>query len=377
MPLDDGSIDWVSSNHFSPEASFFFGVLVLGFGGAGLVFLLFHRAKALRERQAAEERAFGSPSELTPGPNKLVRGTVDAEGGEAIAVRVEVFQKVKNHTSKNNSWHTWEEIHRKTQSRPFYLLRDGGEPVMVEPGDDVFVIDDMQTTYRDQGHERRCRYCDVESGETFSAYGTLVRAPHPRAASGYRDGTGWVLRPPANGRTYLASGAIKDRYPNRIQHLQRWGVGALLAFVAFHALATVPYLVASFAGEREEAQIVSHRTWITTNKNSRTTHYGLTARTASGYTFEREVPSSTYDLGIRYEGLGTRVPSVHFSDWSWAAYLGDRPTMNGIAIIVGIVGSAIAAGAFAASYGAKHAWYDRKKLSEHGGSGHYTGPPSE
>ena len=86
MPLDDGTIDWVSSNHFSPEASFFFGVLVLGFGGAGLVFLLFHRAKALRERQAAEERAFGSPSELTPGPNKLVRGTVDAEGGEAIAL---------------------------------------------------------------------------------------------------------------------------------------------------------------------------------------------------------------------------------------------------------------------------------------------------
>ena len=369
-------IDFVASNHFSPQASLFWGVLVLLLGGGTVVVLFFQRAYELARRGELEARAAETPSDLVPGPNKIVRGKVEPEGQDPVAVRIEVRQTVKNHTSKNNHWHTWEESHRRTDARPFYLTRDTGEVVLVEPGDDVFVIDDMKTTYANGGNTGRLRYCDVEAGEVFSAYGTLVRGAHPRATGAYRDGAaGFILKPPSSARMYLASGSIRDRFSERIKYLRRWGVGAALVFSGYHAIFTMPFMAAAFLGDHESAHVTSHRTWVTHHKNSSTTHYAIGVVTDSGESFEREVTSSAYGALVTLEETDARIPTLHFGSWESASYLGDRATLNALATIIAIGGGLVAALVFFTSYNAKFAWYDRKKLSEHGGSGHYTGPP--
>ncbi len=371
IPAD---IDFVATNHASPQASLFWGVLVLLFGGGTTVFSLFYFAHMLVKRGEAEARSAGSASDLTLGPNKIVRGKVAPEGSEAVAVRVEVKQTAKNHTSKNSRWHTWEETGRRTQSRPFYLVQEGAETVMVEPGQDVFVIDEMQITHANCERMDRLRYCDVEAGETFAAYGTLARGPHPRATGAYRDGgAGLILKPPTSGRMYLASGSIKDRYVERVKYMRVWGTIATAVYLAFHLTFTVPFLATSLFGVSEPARVVAHRTWVTHNKNSSTTHYAVTVVTTGGLSFEREVAYSTYDTLIRYENTEARVPTVHFQEMPYASFLGYRPTMNGVAIGVAIGGCLIAVIIFLASYKGKYAWYDREKLSEHGGTGHYLG----
>lgn len=371
--VDPANIDLVAANHFSPGASFFFGVLVLLCGGGALVALLFVRARALTLRTVSETRAAESPSDLEPGPHKMVRGVVEPTENEAIAVRVEIDQIAKNHTAKNNSWHTWEETGRRTMARPFYLVTDQGETVLVEPGEDAFVIDEMETTFAGCPTMGRKRYCDVERGETFSAYGTLVRQPHARAASAYRDGMGLVLKRPANGRMYLASASIKDRYTQRIAHMRKWGIVSALVFVAFQAIFVAPYLATALFGTRDLARVVHHRSWVTHNKNSTTTHYAVSVYTESGVSFEREVTSPAYaDLGL-LERTGEKVPTVHLGDSDYAAYLGDRPTLNGIAVILGLCSGVGALIGFFATYRAKKAWYDRDKVSDHGGTGHYYG----
>jgi hypothetical protein len=369
-------IDFVASSHLSPQASLFWGVLVLLLGGGTIVALFFQRAYELARRGELEARAAETPSDLVRGPNKIVRGKVEPEGPSPVAVRVEVRQTVKNHTSKNNHWHTWEESHRRTDAHPFYLTRDTGEVVLVEPGDDVFVIDDMKTTHANCGHTQRMRYCDVEAGEVFSAYGTLVRGAHPRATGAYRDGAaGFILKPPASGRMYLASSSIKDRFSERIKYLRRWGVGAALVFTGYHAVITMPFMAAATLGEVEPARVVAHRSWVTRNKNSTTTHYAVSVLTDGGDTFEREVTYFTYATLCRLEQTDARIPTLHFGTWATASYLGDRATLNGVAVIFALGSGIVAAIVFAVNYGSKFAWYDRKTLSEHGGSGHYTGPP--
>lgn len=376
MPISLADVDFVASNHFSPQASLFWGVLVLLFGGVTAVVMLVIHGRDLVQRGADEARAAATPSDLAAGPNKIVRGKVEPIDVEPVAVRVEVKQTVKNHTSKNSRWHTWEESGRRTLARPFYLTREGAETVLVEPGDDVFVIDDMQTTYRNCGSEGRLRYCDVEAGEEFSAYGTLVRGPHPRAVGAYRDGAaGYILKPPANGRMYLASGTIKDRYKERISYVRKWAIALGLVLAAFHGFFTTPFLAATFFGVSDPAQVVSHRTWVTHNKNSTTNHYAVSVVTEGGTAFEREVTYSTYATLSRIEHTNARVPTVHFRDWEAASYLGDRASMSGVALLIALGAGIIALVVYMTSYASKCAWYDRKKLSEEGGTGHYTGPP--
>jgi len=371
--MDPTEIDFVAANHASPAASFFLGVLVSLCGGGALVALLFARARALGQQTLAEVRAAESPSDLEPGPRKMVRGVVEPTDNQEIAVRVEIDQVAKNHTSKNNHWHTWEETGRRTMARPFYLLTERGETVLVEPGEDAFVIDDMQTTHAGCPKMGRRRYCDVERGETFSAYGTLERGPNPRGGGGYRDGTGLVLRAPPRERMYLASASLKDRYTARIRFMRLWGLVAAPIFLLFHTFLTAPYLAASFFGERAPGEVVHHRTWVTHGKNSTTTHYAVTVVTDTGARFEREVSRDTYGDLVRYEGSREKIPTVVYDGLPGGAFLGDRPTLNGAALAFGLAGGGVAIVVFLVKYRSKKAWYDRPKLSEHGGAGHYYG----
>ncbi len=373
--LEASDVDLEAAGHLSSLSSFFFGVVVLLFGGAGALFAMFVLARRLAQQGARETEAIANPPPLAQGPARVVRGRVELGDGARSAVRVVVQQRVKNHTSKNSKWHTWEESGRIVDARPFYLTRaaaEGGETILVEPSDAVFVVDTIETVGVAGTVTRRDRVCEVSEGEEFSAFGTLVQGPHPRARSAYRDGGhGWILKPPRMGRMVLASGTIEARYAGRVRFLRTWGSVLALAWAVLNFFVTAPFVAATVAGEREVAQVVADREWITRGKNSTTHHYAVTVAADSGYRFEREVTSRTYyTLKARRQTTGVRVPVLHAGDWGSAAYLGSTPTMSGVGVVLGLIGSLIAAAICASAYRDAFAWYDKGKLSEHGGTGH-------
>ncbi len=383
IPLVDAtSTDLEAAGHFSAGPSFLLGVLVLLCGiGAGLVALFAH-ARALAARGRREADAITHPGPLFAGPSKVVRGKVSLAEGATAAVRVLVKQRVKNHTSKHSKWHTWEETERAVEAQPFYLTRlddsganaEGGETVLVEPSHDVFVVDALETRAVPGTATRRERVCEVSEGEIFSAYGTLVRGAHPRARSAYRDGAqGWILKPPRAGKMVLASGTIDARYSGRVAFVRGWGTVLTLVWAVFNLFVTVPFLAATAFGEHEIAEVTGERTWTTRNKNTTTHHYAVQVLTESGYRFEREISSrGYYHLQRQRLATGVRVPVVHALGWERASYLGDAPTMSGLAVVLGLVAAGISALLFYSGYRGAYAWYDKDRLSEHGGKGHVT-----
>ncbi|HRG94649.1 MAG TPA: hypothetical protein PLR99_00280 [Polyangiaceae bacterium] len=384
--IDGTSTDLEAAGHFSGGPSFLLGVLLLLCGGGAVLAALFAHARALAARGRREADAITRPGALFAGPSKVVRGRVSLAEGATAAVRVLVKQRVKNHTSKNSKWHTWEETERVVEAQPFYLTRlddpeggatadggaDSGETILVEPSHDVFVVDTLETRAVPSTVTRRERVCEVSEGEVFSAYGTLVRGAHPRARSAYRDGAqGWILKPPRAGKMVLASGTIDARYSGRVSFVRGWGTVLTLAWAVFNLFVTVPFLAATAFGEHEIAEVTSQRTWTTRNKNSTTHHYAVRVLTESGYRFEREISSRAYyHLEKQRLATGVRVPVVHALGWERASYLGDAPTMSGLALVLGLVAAGISALLFYSGYRGAYAWYDKDRLSEQGGKGH-------
>jgi hypothetical protein len=383
VPLIDGqSTDLEAAGHFPAGPSFLLGVLLLLCGVGAVLAALFAHARALAARGRREADAISRPGPLFAGPSKVVRGRVSLAEGATSAVRVVVQQRVKNHTSKNSKWHTWEETERAVEAQPFYLTReadattgpggDGGDVVLVEPSHDVFVVDALETRAVPGTVTRRERVCEVSEGEVFSAYGTLVRGAHPRARSAYRDGAqGWILKPPRTGKMVLASGTIDARYDGRVSFVRGWTTVLTVAWAVFNLFVTVPFLAATAFGEHEIAEVTGERTWVTRNKNTSTNHYAVRVLTESGYRFEREVSSrGYYTLQRQRLTTGVRVPVVHALGWERASYLGDGPTMSGLALILGLIASGVSAGLFYSGYRGAYAWYDKDRLSEQGGKGH-------
>lgn len=145
----------------------------------------------------------------------LVRGVVTPAGDEPLRLRLVVEQqgeqrrqRVRN-TSKTRPVHEWLETGRRNEGSPFYLVRDEGTRVRVEPSEAVLVLDDPHPTER-LARDRRCCVAAIAGGTTATVYGALHRGPDPDAepvGGAYRDGAreGWVLRPPPNGAVLVTS----------------------------------------------------------------------------------------------------------------------------------------------------------------------------
>lgn len=380
IPLVEASdLDLVASTNFGFGASFVLGVLLLVCGVGASLGALFAHARTLVARGKREADAIARPGPLFAGPSKVVRGRVSLAQGTRPAVRVVIKQTVKNHTSKNSKWHTWEETERAIEAHSFYLTPldeapgdDRGEAILVEPSDNVFVVDEIETRDVPGAIGQRVRVCEVSEGEVFSAYGTLVRGAHPRGRATYRDSEqGWILKPPRTGKMVLASETIDARYSKRASFVRTWTAVLTVAWALFNGIFAVPFLAAAAFGEHEIAEVTSFRTWVTRSKNSTTTHYAVNVLTESGHRFEREVSGRTYyGLERLHVATGVRVPVVQAFEWESASYLGDHPTMNGIVLFIGLTAAGLSAGFFYSGYRGAYAWYDKRRLSEQGGKGH-------
>jgi hypothetical protein len=348
------------------------GVMGVGWG-AEIVYAWLH-ARRLLAREAREESAMHEKAErpLAPGPSRVVSGRVEPDGAHDVAVEIDIEQEVKNHTSKNSRWHVWTEKTRDVRASAFYLVREDGESIYVEPDRGVLVADSIETRYPDDKPMRRLRVADVKRGEYYYAHGDLHRAAHPRARGGYRDGIGWVLRPSRRERMILATDAVAARYEGRAAFLRKHALWSAAFFVVLHAFFTLPFLSASLFGQRTTTHVVKTATYVTHNKNSTTTHYALDTRMADGFTMREDVPRDLYlAIGRRIaSGASVDVPIVRTGDWEAATFLGE-PYVTVFWLFFGPITLVVSLLIQSVAYRRAHAWYDQKILEEHGGSGHW------
>ncbi len=359
---------------FGPVASWICAVGLLGLGFGSFIAFLVLRARALQKMQEREHALLqeGADKALLPGPARVVKGRVELDGGDGIAVGVDNRQAVKNHPSRNGKWHTWEEVSRTVHAVPFYLVRDDGQSVYVEVSEAALVVDALETKYPIDLPSLRVRSADVRRGERFFAYGDLVEGMHPRGGDAYRGGSGWILRAPPGGRLLLATDAIRDRYVGRIAFLREWAAWLALAFCGLHAVFTLPFVADSLFGTRATATLADLGTYVTRSKGHTTTHYVLTARAADGFTLKDQVSSTVYDEAQRAQSRGiVVVPIIRVGNWEGASFLGDEPYVYGSWVVLGIAGAAVTLLLMRFAYPFSYAWYDRAKLGERGGTGHW------
>ncbi len=359
---------------FGPGTTLCLCIGFLGAGVAGVIAYAWLRAGALARSQAEEhallvERAGRA---LSAGPSRVVEGRVDVDGRDDVAVEIDIVQQVRDVTNKSSRSHQWREVSRTVRAAPFYLVRDDGVSVYVEPTDDVLVVDSLETAYPMNRPRARIRSADVRRGERFFAYGDLVQGLHARAREGYRDELGWILRRPRTDRMLLATEAIRDRYKARISFLRASAFWLTLAFLAFHGMVTLPFVVASLFGTVTLAEATGAGTYLTHNKGRTTTHYVLSAHTAEGLTLKSDVSRAVYDeyRSARPNGA-VEVPILQTAGWDRATYLGAEPSVNSAGTVLGVITAAFALLFLAFAYPTTLAWYDRKKLHEPGGSEHW------
>jgi hypothetical protein len=372
------ALDYTPPGYLGPGWGLLLALSTLLIGAGAAIVLMLVRARTLAGMQARENALVLDDARirLSRGPGRAVSGRVELDGGEETGVRVDIGQVVKNHRSRNLSWHTWDEVSRQVYAAPFYLVSENGPSVYVEPDASALVVDGLETSYPRDRRNFRVRFADVRAGELFHAYGDVFEATHPRAREDYRGSIGWVLRPPRRGRMILATTAIADRYRPRIRFLWRWGWLSAAAYCLFHAFVTAPFLTATLLGEHTTTNIVGTSTYVTRDKHRSTTHYVLHTRTSDGFALAQELPRQVYltiAASDRTGGLRA-VPLLRTRDWAWASYLGDHASVSILWIMLGTMATMIATVALTTGYRTRYAWYDRTKLSEHGGAGLWTDP---
>ncbi|HEY1956841.1 MAG TPA: hypothetical protein VGH28_14575, partial [Polyangiaceae bacterium] len=215
----------------------------------------------------------------------------------------------------------------------------------------------------------RVRSAVVRAGDDIIVYGDLSGGG---GGDAYRGAASFMLASPRRGRMLVATDAIRDRYGARIRHSWRAGIGLAIAFIVFHSICTAPFLTAMLFGTREQAFVTSARTYTVSGKHGPVRHWALTARTDDGFTFSGEVGPTAY----AHTPSGTTIPVLRVGHSRWASYLGNEPTTHITTFFFGAFIAMILTLLALGSYDRSLAWYDRKRVLEPGGPGHWTGPPS-
>jgi hypothetical protein len=305
---------------------------------------------------------------------------VDLDGGEDVAVSLQLDQLVDNHRTKAREWHTWTEVSRSVRASPFYLIMDDGTPVYVEPGENVTVAADLEASrceFPEKKPSWRFRHVEVRRGERWYAFGDLQRASHPRAGSAYRDGAsgiGWVLRAPQDGRVLVATEAIRQRYEERIGALRGWAASLAALFTVAHLIFTVPFLAAALFADRQTATVVGEREYKTPNRGGGSSrHYELRVRTDDGFTFAREVCKTTYEDARREgsEDAPVRVPIVRYGRSPAASFLGEEALFPNLWLFLGPFVEGMLLLLAVVRYREGMPWYDRRNVVEAVQGGHW------
>lgn len=367
-------LDYIGSWRFGQALS-----VILGLGLAGVVPFAVLAARLvasrrLRATDAESARTFdGSTKPLAAGAGCEVKGVVEPDSTASPVAEVEIVQEANDHTLRNSKWHTWEERQRDVRVRPFYLRCDDGQVVLVEPSRDVLVIDDLELVATPHLPRRRIQRCVVDAGETVVVYGDLHRAHHPRAQGTYRDaGEGFVLRAPDAGRMVLATDAIKVRHSERAASLHTWFRFCGALWLAFAMFVLAPFALAITVGRHENARLDWESNVVIGGNVLSQNHHVETVTTAERK-IAGDVPPETFEA-IRKAHFWAEGPvsvPVILNPPPFGGYLGREPSLGVAPVIGSLFAWAFLFFALWAHHRTKYAWYDREKLSEEGGPGHY------
>lgn len=340
-----------------------FGVMFV----AAAFFAWFHR------RNALVERSFNPNAPLRDGPG-VVFGTVEAEAGwQGPLVRVDIHQQGREWQHKGQWSHNWTETWRNVHTRPFFIVRDDGVRVRVEPSPNVIVRDRHDNIIR-HNLTSRTRVAEITAGERVHVTGVVVGAAQNASAGAYRAGFGTpVVRPPTVGRMVISAEAPGDTSLARMRFHRNWAV-ALMVLFAFAVSVIVPtFEVLSLTGRTEWATPTAVRNWRVWVKPKNSPGYwayhyavqgtvmrdntAITVDDESGPDVHRAVEEQTCSQ-VPFV-VSTVAPSVH--QFGTAPYLTvGRCILLGILCLVLVI-------AYPASVVSSRPWYMKKKVVDGGG----------
>ena len=221
------------------------------------VFCAFAARKSRRAAREADE-VVKNAAPIVPGA-RFVAGKVELAQGQGMAVEVTVTQFGNETQTKSGYSHTWKEVKRSIQVRPFYLRHESGTRIRVEPPQSVLLVDALdQMEWTAQNHRRR--RAELVPGEEAVVEGSLQRGHDPEAmqSGGYRDAAvlGWVMKPAADGGMHISTEDLSRRHTLRARAFKKTLVYSILLGVLAQ-VPLVPYWTRVFSGEDVAATYVS------------------------------------------------------------------------------------------------------------------------
>lgn len=336
---------------------------------ACLIVCFRQRSQALRTAAEADASVReGAPLEAGA---RFISGAVEYAEGEPCAVEVHVQQAGSEYKVKNSIRHRWSEIGRTTRAHPFYVRVADGRRVRVEPGSDVFLVDEpdeMEWIER----MRRTRIARLSPGEKVIVEGELHRAhdPESREATYRTDGRGWVMRPPSDYSLHVSTEPLGVRHRLRAKAFRNAIAGLLVCGLVGHA-ALASYYARVFTGARTTADIAVRDSYVSRDsKNRRVDHYRLflSLTWPEQIMMERELDYVDWQSVRKGQTLYFR----HVAYWPSASNPGAGSSLHASALVIMLLAATAGVAVYTAAK-SHHRWYEGKLEDE--GSGELPFPP--
>jgi hypothetical protein len=362
---------YLAPDRAAPDVSRFVvdGLSLLGLALLG--FALVRRAQAIGRARLAAATAKDAAAPLHLGPC-VIAGTVLAEGeGAPITVEIEQTGREWTTNKRRTRWeHRWSEQRRKVTVRPFYVAREGGERVRIEPNDRAFLVDKLDRTV-DTGHRVRLRSAQLSAGERVYISGEMVRASDP-GLGGYREGAeGWILRPPRDGRMLVSTEPLDARHRDRGRVYRNLALQAAVVLAILNGAIFLPYQVLRLTGRPVEATVISTNTtreWVTRKRGGYWRyHRWLVAAADSPEPLALHAEISRQFLNDLDAGVHPKTaPFVVSTRWPSFQLVGSAPTATANALGLGVLLGAGFAIFYVLRAVRSRPWYDRRRVIESG-----------
>ncbi|MEZ4407814.1 MAG: hypothetical protein R3A52_15270 [Polyangiales bacterium] len=325
------------------------------------------------QAQATLEHSFDPRAPLRDGP-AAVMGVVETDPGpEAPAVAVTIYQRGTEAQNKGQWSHTWSEVKREVWARPFWIRRDDGAVVRVEPDQSVVLRDDLSRLQR-YGVDTRTRHAELQRGERVFATGALSGAALAQPNAAYRGMQGSpTLRAAPGAPLMVSTEPPGDTFSKRALFHLKWLV-ALVVVGGTLAMTVFPKVeLLTVDGVSVMARPTQTRHWMVWVKpKNRRGYWSPRYAVRAEYTF-RDGQTVTLEDECGYglhrcvtDGQCARVPFVVSAHMPSVHMLGSRPSLTvGRSLILGIT-LLILGIAYPVSAASTRPWYLRKRVNDHG-----------
>jgi hypothetical protein len=368
-PPPSGS-DLLVGNRVSARPS---TIIVHGVAG-GVFAALFLTALGLalvHRRRARAEASFDPRAPLRDG-DAVIFGEVelvpDHEGPAALVRLEQIGTEQRN---KNGGYsHYWREVRREVRARPFYVRRDDGTRVLVEPDPRVALHDDLSRIER-EGPAIRARIAELTAGERVHVTGQLRWASGGAPQAVYRDaGGGPVLRAPRFGRMVISTERPGDTEAERMRFHRGWAIALAIVFWIVNGLVIPTYQILAIDGQVVRAKLTHTRVWKVWHKPKNSSgywvqHYDVRARRASGGEPLEDECSAMLHL-CASAGRCTEAPFVVASHAPSIHQVGSGPTITEGQMAMIIITLVLLLIIYPASTVATRPWYQRSKMTDYG-----------